>query len=736
MRNSKLNIGISAALIISVLASTLYGISFALQTSEKNHQDKYGNYVETIDVNEEISMTPRLMTSQVILAPYKTSDTFLSKEIKSEFEFTSVGGSWEEFTPKGTKIDSFIRFKKDGKWSEWLGLDEEVESQKGSTYNKTAFASTDGADEFQYKFLLYGDSVMRPLIKNLKWTVLKTTATAEAVAEKPLLASSDTEVQSAYIAYTLGKKDTTSGVISRGSWGANEEYRYLDVNTTDAQITQISSDYYDKYMDELKYSKTITENESGREYKWSLQYPLKVKKFIIHHTATTKNLSDPKQAIRDIYYYHAVTRGWGDIGYNYIMDQSGNVYEGRYGGEGVIGGHAGPANNGTIGIAVLGNYEENLVPTKVMNALGKFIGKKAKLHKISPTGKSEFRGEYLPNILGHKDVMATACPGKNLYAKLSSIRSVAAKEYSKTTAKIIEKKITVKEETKASIKEKGEAIRVKIGFLGKPEITADKNFNVYSGTVKITALEKNKVAKVYLEDGKYKLEIAGKSYTKTKQIRFVPESGGILTIGNFNHRPAWDQTLNDNQYRGILEVQIVDGELNLINEVPLEDYLKGLAEAANSDPAEKIKAVVVAARSYAKHYMTDEVKFQGKPYNLDDNPNVSQKYLGYGAEKRSGNVVAASTATAGEVVTYEGKLVKTPYFSSSDGKMTKSAKDVWNWDAPYLISVADTYCKNTAFAGHGVGLSGCGAKGMADAGFTYKEILKHYYTGTEVTKLY
>jgi hypothetical protein len=54
-----------------------------------------------------------------------------------------------------------------------------------------------------------------------------------------------------------------------------------------------------------------------------------VKKIVIHHTASTTDLKDPKQEIRNIQYYHAVRRGWGDIGYNYIMDQKGNLYEGR-----------------------------------------------------------------------------------------------------------------------------------------------------------------------------------------------------------------------------------------------------------------------------------------------------------------------------------------------------------------------------------------------------------------------
>ena len=52
---------------------------------------------------------------------------------------------------------------------------------------------------------------------------------------------------------------------------------------------------------------------------------------IIHHTVTQHQEADPAATVRAIYYYHAVTQGWGDIGYNFLVDLHGNVYEGRYG---------------------------------------------------------------------------------------------------------------------------------------------------------------------------------------------------------------------------------------------------------------------------------------------------------------------------------------------------------------------------------------------------------------------
>ena len=91
--------------------------------------------------------------------------------------------------------------------------------------------------------------------------------------------------------------------------------------------------------------------------------------------------------------------------------------------------------------------------------------------------------------------------------------------------------------------------------------------------------------------------------------------------------------------------------------------------------------------------------------------------------------------TVGQVLTYNGKLIKAPYFSSDDGK-TKSAFEVWGWDEPYLVSVDDPYCKGKPLSGHVVGMSGCGAHGMAENGSTYKEILKYYYKNIEITKIW
>ena len=668
--------------------------------------------------------------------------------------------------------------------------------------------------------------------------------------------------------------NSESDIITRAEWGANESYRYSTDNDSIPQLVEVTDDFQKKFSSELKIVKTVKKDSSGKEYKWPYQYPKKVTKFIIHHTATTKDLDNPEQAIRNIYYYHAVSRGWGDIGYNYIIDQEGRVYEGRAGGDGVVGGHAGPGNIGSIGIAVLGNFDEQKVPTAVVNSLAKLIAIKAEKFNIDPMGKSSFRGEKRTNVMGHNDIMSTACPGKYLKSKLSTIAKLAKnimkgettsngsdEDYSyNDRSEISNLSLTVGEEKTITLKFKntGKAEWNENTYLTASSTTQNKEYLEYpdkvgirlakvsSGvtkpggvatfTLKIKA--KNKNADIYLDlapvlngrkklaeyktlpieitgaesktqtsvekdiykayaidstklvknadleasDGgtirikisfkdtpilqsdeklmiknskgstvktfsagtKITLSKTGREYTATTKddeynsvtpIKLETANDGVIEVTNMSRVSTYNSAYNDNKFRGAIEYRVIDGSNITINELKLESYLKGLAEEMNSTPIEKVKSILVAARSYAKFYMHYADKFPGKPYTLEDDPATSQKYLGYGFESRAPSIVKAVEATEGEVITHNGHLVKAPYFSSDDGR-TRSSYEVWKWNAPYLQSVDDPYCDGKSMAGHGVGMSGCGALGMANAGKTYKEILKYYYNGIEITKLW
>ena len=112
---------------------------------------------------------------------------------------------------------------------------------------------------------------------------------------------------------------------------------------------------------------------------------------------------------------------------------------------------------------------------------------------------------------------------------------------------------------------------------------------------------------------------------------------------------------------------------------------------------------------------------------------VDQIYLGYNSELFMPNVAQAALDTAGEMVTYKGDPVPTPYFSHSDGKTR-------NWKKPgrpWLKSVKAVYDKGLKMYGHGFGMSNRDAEKHAKKdGWTYDQILKYYYSDTEVEKVY
>ncbi len=248
----------------------------------------------------------------------------------------------------------------------------------------------------------------------------------------------------------------------------------------------------------------------------------------------------------------------------------------------------------------------------------------------------------------------------------------------------------------------------------------------------------------FLDFDSYKLN-EGEAY------RVVPQGDTILEVANWAHNPGWSTALNDNRYRGILEVRKYNDELIVINELPVEDYVRGVAEPLPSDPWEKAKLLAVLARSYTLSH-TDPLhrKFSSvAPYDGSDNPAEFQRYLGYSYELR-GQMSAAVDATAGLVATYSGKVVKTPYFTSSSGRtrtaaearwsttdfvFTKSVSDPWSCGLNSSAIDTDFSCPEQA-AGHGVGVSGKGAAGLAQEGKTYTEIIDYFFDGLEVEKVY
>ena len=193
---------------------------------------------------------------------------------------------------------------------------------------------------------------------------------------------------------------------------------------------------------------------------WPPEYHV-VEKLLVHHTATKNRDRDPKATIRSMYRYHAVTQGWGDIGYNFMIDEAGTVYKGRHSHDpdvvgtkttpdritgddaarkGVRAGHAYGFNAGTVGVALLGTLTNQDATASAKDSLVNFLAWEASIrvqkdgYTLDPLGKSNYVSPVdnsyykndLPNIAGHLDVNSTECPGASFYSGLETIRQRVA----------------------------------------------------------------------------------------------------------------------------------------------------------------------------------------------------------------------------------------------------------------------------------------------------------------------
>jgi len=155
---------------------------------------------------------------------------------------------------------------------------------------------------------------------------------------------------------------------------------------------------------------------------WPPEYHA-VTHIIIHHTATPNTDTDWPARVRQIWYYHTNTKGWGDIGYNYLIDPNGVIYEGRAGGDDVIAGHAYGHNVGTMGVAFLGTFSTVEPTSAALASAESLLAWKCDQRNMDPLGSgTDYAGTYYDYIAGHRDVSATECPGDRLYNLLPTIR--------------------------------------------------------------------------------------------------------------------------------------------------------------------------------------------------------------------------------------------------------------------------------------------------------------------------
>lgn len=171
---------------------------------------------------------------------------------------------------------------------------------------------------------------------------------------------------------------------------------------------------------------------------------------VVHHTASSNNYSGAQVPgiLRSIQAYHMDSNGWSDVGYNFLVDRFGGIWEGRAGGttRAVIGAHAKGFNTGSVGVSVIGNYVGVNTTAAINEAISKVVGYRLQVDYVTPTSRVNFtslgsttipagRVVNLPRVIGHRDVGSTSCPG-SIWNSLPSIRNRAQDWYTWMDAKV------------------------------------------------------------------------------------------------------------------------------------------------------------------------------------------------------------------------------------------------------------------------------------------------------------
>src|SRR3989344_148825 len=410
---------------------------------------------------------------------------YVSPSVAFDQPFSSAALSWEQDNTE-IELGVFLRSSSDGiSWSEWYETALFYKNPPTMYSEMTVFPAS--SQYIQVRAMVEDtNSGAEVRIQNIHISTFPDPlrrSFSEASPKISLISSLAKYVLNIFPVFQALAQTVPADIkiISRAEWGANEDWRFC-TSWDSAKSTCGTKSTNPKWPSEI----------------------VPVKKFVIHHTGRSNGSNiDPKEAVRNIYLWHAIVveGGWGDIGYNYLVDQEGNVYEGRYGGDGVQAGHTfyGPyckrigtagqtsapcgvasgdvevgyqMNAGSVGIAVLGNFDVEQANEKVKTAIAKLISMKSVTHGLDVTKTDDWpvplKVKYpdgmesgivesairdsgtllsgknlsfdfnfadpakplavlhnLPNIISHRDVDRTSCPGDNFYSQLEDIRRLA-----------------------------------------------------------------------------------------------------------------------------------------------------------------------------------------------------------------------------------------------------------------------------------------------------------------------
>lgn len=176
--------------------------------------------------------------------------------------------------------------------------------------------------------------------------------------------------------------------------------------------------------------------------------------------------------------------------------------------------------------------------------------------------------------------------------------------------------------------------------------------------------------------------------------------------------------------------------IGIINQLSLNDYLKGIVETNDQEHQTKNDIMAILAKQYILYYIDGQnihpnIPLTGSLYNAIDHPDFFQKYSGAGVQKVLTKRFRALENTKNMYITYNDTLPLLPYFSCSAWFTRSASEKRWRQDTPRLQSSLD-FAPCQQFNGHGVGLSWRWAQEMAKRNISLNQIIQRYYPGTTV----
>jgi len=358
--------------------------------------------------------------------------------------YGTVGVTWQhgdDLKPKDVRVQ--LRSEKNGTWSGWTKVDYDVDGpDPSSAEGKNARPGTIEAlvghvDQVQVRMKVTGGVAVPP---DLKLAVIAPGVTPTA-AERPALdtstmtgngdstsaAQANTTQANATQANTTQANATQASATTGAATGAGTAARAATAGAADQAVLAAAA-----YTPKPQIYSRAQWGADEKIREQSAPSYAEVHGGFVHHTVNANDYTaaEVPGIIRSIYAYHVRSRGWRDIGYNFLLDKFGRIWEGRYGGvdRPVVGAHTENYNDYGFGVSAIGNFETAKPTAALLQAEGALFAWKLSLHGVSAAATNVAIGPkvFSSSIMGHRDTKATACPGKYLYAKIPYIRTLAA----------------------------------------------------------------------------------------------------------------------------------------------------------------------------------------------------------------------------------------------------------------------------------------------------------------------